>query len=146
MAIALATRAFIEADPDQVGMSANRLDRISTLYRNHVDAGLIPGFITMVARHGKTVHFDCYGSADREAHKPLEAGTIFRIYSMTKPIVSVALMTLYEEGKFQLDDPAGQHIPEMKGMRVWAGGTADKYETRDPAREMTVRDLSLIHI
>src|SRR5213079_3075800 len=85
-----------------------------------------------------------YGNMDDAAGKEMRPDTIFRMYSMTKPIVSVALMTLYEEGKFQLDDPAGKHIPEMKGMRVWAGGTADKFVTREPAREMTLRDL-LMH-
>ncbi|HEU0168972.1 MAG TPA: serine hydrolase domain-containing protein [Chloroflexota bacterium] len=144
MAIALDKRAFVEADPDQVGMDARRIERVSRVFRELVDAGQLPGFISLVARHGKNVHFDCYGSADMEAGKPIEPDTIFRIYSMTKPIVSVALMTLYEEGRFQLDDPASKHVPELKGMRLWAGGTADKYDTREPTREMTVRDL-LMH-
>ena len=94
MAIALDHRAFIEADPDQVDIDARRIERVSHVFRRLVDAGQLPGFISLVARHGKTVQFDCYGSADKEAGKPVEPDTIFRIYSMTKPIVSVALMTL----------------------------------------------------
>jgi CubicO group peptidase (beta-lactamase class C family) len=98
----------------------------------------------MVARRGKLVHFETYGTSDAEAGRPMTADTIVRLYSMTKPIASVALMTLYEEGKFQLDDPAARFIPEFKGLKVFAGGSADQYETRDPEREMTVRDL-LMH-
>jgi CubicO group peptidase (beta-lactamase class C family) len=144
MAIALDARSFIEADPDHVGIDPIRIERVSRVFRGYVDAGELPGFITMVARHGKVVQADCYGSADLEAGKPLQPDTIFRIYSMTKPIVSLALMTLYEEGRFQLDDPTSKHIPELKGMRVWAGGDAINYQTREPTREMTVRDL-LMH-
>ena len=81
---------------------------------------------------------------DDERHKPMRADAIFRFYSMTKPIASVGLMTLYEEGRFQLDDPASKFIPELKDLKVFVSGTADSYETRAPAREMTVRDL-LMH-
>ena len=72
---------------------------------------------------------------------PVERETIFRIYSMTKPIVSVGLMTLYEEGRLQLDDPVSQYLPPFRGLKVLAGGTSDAPQVREPAREMTVADL-----
>jgi CubicO group peptidase (beta-lactamase class C family) len=81
---------------------------------------------------------------DVERARPMRADTIFRIYSMTKPIASVALMTLYEEGRFQLEDPASKFIPELNNQRVFVDGTGDDFQTREPAREMTVRDL-LMH-
>ncbi|MGH2588177.1 MAG: serine hydrolase domain-containing protein [Dehalococcoidia bacterium] len=134
----------IEAEPEDVGLSSARLANLTRLVQGYVDSGKIPGAIAVVARRGKVVHFQTVGQMDAEAARPMTADTIFRIYSMTKPIASVALMTLYEEGKFQLDDPASKFIPEFKGLKVFAGGTADQYAVRDPAREMTVRDL-LMH-
>ena len=135
---------LLEAAPEDVGLSSARLGNVTRLVQGYVDAGKIPGAISLVARSGKLVHFQTYGQADAETGKPMAPDTIFRIYSMTKPIASVALMKRYEEGKFQLDDPASKFIPELKGLKVFAGGTADRYETRDPEREMTVRDL-LMH-
>jgi len=136
--------AQVEAAPEDVGLSTARLGNLTRLVQGYVDSGKIPGAISLVARRGKVVHSETYGQSNAEAGRPMTADTIFRIYSMTKPIASVALMTLYEEGKFQLDDPASKFIPEFKGLKVFAGGTADQYETRDPEREMTVRDL-LMH-
>ncbi|MGI8550356.1 MAG: serine hydrolase domain-containing protein [Dehalococcoidia bacterium] len=135
---------LVEADPEDVGMSSARLKNVTRLVQGYVDDGKIPGAISLVARRGKVVHFETVGRMDTEAGKPMEADTIFRIYSMTKPIASVGLMMLYEEGRFQLDDPASKFIPELKDLKVFAEGSADSYEVRDPAREMTVRDL-LMH-
>ncbi|HUZ78148.1 MAG TPA: serine hydrolase domain-containing protein [Chloroflexota bacterium] len=144
MAIAAMSRDVCEAAPEDVGMSSARLGRLTRVVQNAVDAKRIPGALTMVARHGKVVHCETYGSMDEEAGKPMRVDTIFRFYSMTKPIASVGLMTLYEEGRFQLDDPASRFIPELKGLKVFAGGTADSFTTRESRREMTVRDL-LMH-
>ena len=104
----------------------------------------MPGAISLVARRGKVVHFETYGSMDVERSKPMRPDTIFRIYSMTKPIASVALMMLYEEGRFQLDDPAAKFIPELEDLKVFVGGTADDYEYASRRATMTVRDL-LMH-
>ena len=128
-----------DAAPEEVGLSSARLGNLTRLVQRYVDGGRIPGAIALVARRGKVVHFDTIGRMDAEAGTPMAPDTIFRIYSMTKPIASVALITLYEEGRFQLDDPASKFIPEFKGLKIFAGGTVDAYETRDPAREMTVR-------
>jgi CubicO group peptidase (beta-lactamase class C family) len=98
----------------------------------------------MVARRGKVVHFDTYGSMDDEAGKAIRPDAIVRMHSMTKPIASIALMQLYEQALFKLDDPASMYIPEFKDLRVFVSGDTQKYETRPAAREMTVRDL-LMH-
>src|SRR5207237_1181613 len=115
--------------------------RVPRHIQAYVAAGKFPGAISMVQRRGKVVHFQTYGRRDLEAGTPVERETIFRIYSMTKPIVSVGLMTLYEEGRFQLDDPVAQYLPPFRGLKVLAGGTGDALQVREPAREMTVADL-----
>jgi CubicO group peptidase (beta-lactamase class C family) len=137
-------RPRLEAEPEEVGLSSEGLFNLSRLVAGYVDDQKFPGAISLVARRGKVVHFATYGNMDDERHKPMRPDAIFRIFSMTKPIASVALMKLYEEGRFQLDDPASAFIPELAEAKVFAGGTADGYEVRDPAREMTVRDL-LMH-
>jgi CubicO group peptidase (beta-lactamase class C family) len=131
----------IEADPEDVGMDRKRLGSLARVLRGHVDEGRYPGVLSLVARRGKVVHLDTYGSMDVERGRALRPDTIFRIYSMSKPVASVALMSLYEEGRFQLDDPVSAFIPEFAGLQVFAGGDADGYQVRDPARPMTVRDL-----
>src|SRR5438270_6399816 len=110
---------MVEADPEDVGLSSARLGNLSRLVQGYVDDGKIPGAISLVARHGKVAHFQTYGRSDVQSGRQMTADTVFRIYSMTKPIASVALMTLYEEGKFQLDDPASKYIPEFRGLKVF---------------------------
>src|SRR5262247_548298 len=131
----------IEASPEDVGLSSAGIARLQRHIQAYVDAGKFPGAISMIQRRGKVVHFQTYGLRDLEAGTPVEPETIFRIYSMTKPLVSVALMTLYEEGRFQLDDPVSKYIPPFKGLKVLTGGTGEALQVREPAREMTVADL-----
>jgi CubicO group peptidase (beta-lactamase class C family) len=144
MAIAMRADVRVEATPEDVGMSSTRLENVSRLVQGYVDEEKLPGAISLVARHDRVVHFQTYGSMDVERHAPMRADAVFRFYSMTKPIVSVALMTLYEQGKFQLDDPASRFIPQLKDLKILVDGSADNFQVRDPAREMTVRDL-LMH-
>src|ERR1700730_4556697 len=144
VAIALRSQIEIEAAPEDVGMSSARLRNVSNLVQGYIDDQKLPGAISLVARRGKVVHFETYGNMDVERQKPMRSDTIFRFYSMTKPIASVALMMLYEEGRFQLHDPASKYIPELKDLKVFVSGTADHYEVRLPSRAMTVRDL-LMH-
>jgi len=125
-------------------MSTSGLRNVAGLVQSYIDDGKLPGAISLVARRGKVVHFETYGNMDDERRKPMRSDTIFRFYSMTKPIASVGLMMLYEQGKFQLDDPASKFIPELRGLKVLAGGTTNDFQVRDAAREMTVRDL-LMH-
>src|SRR5712691_11524386 len=144
MAIATRSELSVEVAPEVVGMSSKGLRNVSRLVQGYINERKLPGAISLVARRGRVVHFETYGNMDDERQKPMRADAIFRFYSMTKPIASVALMMLYEEGRFQLDDPASKYIPELKGLKVFAGGTADSYDVREPAREPTVRDL-LMH-
>src|ERR687886_2227009 len=144
--MAIATRGDISLDaaPEDVGMSSAGLSNVSRLVQRYIDDRKLPGAISLVARRGSVVHFQTYGNMDDARQKPMRADAIFRFYSMTKPIASVGLMMLYEEGRFQLEDPVSRFIPELAGLKVFAGGTADAYQVRDAAREMTVRDL-LMH-
>ena len=106
------------ANPDEVGMSSERLKLIRPMIQDYIDQQLIPGAVSMVARRGKIVHFDVQGHQNVEKKIPMTKETIFRIASMTKPITSVALMMLYEQGKFQLGDPISKWLPAFKDMRV----------------------------
>ena len=124
------------AAPAEVGLSQERLDRITQALESSVDQGHIAGAIGVVARKGKIAYWQNVGMADRESTRAMADDAIFRIFSMTKPIVSVALMILYEEGKFSLKDEVKQHIPELGGLKVWEGG-----KEVEPEREMTVQDL-----
>ncbi len=127
--------------PEKVGLSSKRLTRIDKVIQQFVDEGKLAGAVTLVARRGKVAHLGTYGMADIESQKPMQANSIFRIASMSKPIVSVAAMTLYEEGHFQLDDPVSKFIPEFKGLKVHGVDTGDNEQSGQSAREMTIQDL-----
>ena len=129
------------AVPEEVGVSAERLERIRPVMQDYVDKGNLPGFLTVVARRGKIVHFETIGMRDVENKKPIEPDTIFRIYSMSKPITSVAVMMLYEEGKFQLTTPVSKFIPEFENMKVY---NEDQTEISEAKEEVTIKHL-LMH-
>ena len=99
-------------------MSADRLDRINQIMQGYVDRGELAGTVSLVARHGKVAHFEAHGYRYVEEGQPMTTDTIFRIASMTKPITSVALMMLFEEGRFKLDDPVSEWIPEYADKQV----------------------------
>ena len=129
---------MVMAAPDSVGLSAERLARIGPWMRRWVDSGRLPGMSVTVLRHGRVAYQECHGQADRERGTAMAPDTVVRIYSMTKPLASVALMMLYEEGRFQLDDPISAVLPAFARMQVWDG------EGRDPVpaeRPITYRDL-----
>jgi CubicO group peptidase (beta-lactamase class C family) len=127
--------------PEAVGLSSDRLARIRPAIEKHVADDKIAGVVTLVARRGEVVHLECVGLMDRESNKPMVPDAIFRIYSMTKPIICVALMTLYEKGGFQLIDPVAKYIPAFQDLQVYAGGEGTDIELVDLARPVTVRDL-----
>ena len=128
--------------PSKAGFDANRLERITAhLERNYIEPGKIVGCQVLVARHGHVAYFRSLGLMDRERGLPMRDDTIFRIYSMTKPITSVALMTLYEQGYFQLNDPVHRVIPEWRDQRVWVSGDGEQMETVEPRRPVTFRDM-----
>jgi len=116
----------IDVDPGEVGLDEQRLARIDTHFQRYVDDGRLAGWQAMVSRRGKVAHLSSYGLADKEAGRAVESDTIFRIYSMTKPITSVAAMMLWEQGAFDLNDPISKWLPEFTDMRVYAGGPATK--------------------
>jgi CubicO group peptidase (beta-lactamase class C family) len=130
--------------PESVGMDSGQLDRIREhLGKRYVEPGKIPGSITLVARYGQACYLDIQGWRDVERRTPMTADSILRIYSMSKPITSLAMMTLHERGLFSLDDPVHRYIPAWRNLGVWAGGSFPLFATVPPARPMTIRDLLL---
>ncbi len=130
------------ARPEDVGLSSERLARIDAhLKRRYLDPGKIAGALTLVYRRGEIAWLSPLGLADRERGKPMAEDTIFRIYSMTKPVTSVALMQLYEHGHFQLDDPVHKFLPEWRQLRVYKRGDWPDFETVPCERPMRIRDL-----
>src|ERR1700730_17521316 len=130
------------ASPESAGMSKAAFDRLEEhLKRRYIDAGRFPGTQLLVFRRGKIVHSAVQGFADIERKAPVKDATIFRIYSMTKPITSVAFMMLFEEGRVALDEPVHKYIPEWKNLGVFQAGTAPAFLTRPPSRPMLIVDL-----
>ena len=136
----------MKVDADAAGMDAARLERIDEhLLRRYVEPGKIAGCQVAVLRRGALAHHSVIGLADRERGVPVAEDTIWRIYSMTKPITAVALMTLYERGYFQLTDPVDRFIPEWRGLKVAETGPDGERRVVDPLRPVQVRDL-LMHM
>jgi CubicO group peptidase (beta-lactamase class C family) len=130
------------ASPESAGMSKASLDRVEAhLKTRYIDSGRFPGTQLMVYRRGKVVHSASQGFADIERKVPVKDDTIYRIYSMTKPITSVAFMMLFEEGKVALDEPVVKYIPEWKNLGVFLAGTAPTFLTRPLSRPMLIVDL-----
>ena len=127
--------------PESVGMSSERLTRLHNAMQELVDDGRLAGITTMIARRGFVVDFQTYGQRDIEAGDRMEEDAIFRIYSMSKPITGVALMTLYEEGKFSLSDPVQRYIPEFTDLKVAASWGPDGPVLEDADHPMTIREL-----
>ncbi len=124
----------IEDAPQALGLDAARLARIRLNFSRYVDDGQLPGWLVLLSRRGRIAYLDTYGWRDREAGLPIDGGTRFRIYSMTKPITSVAALICYEQGAFDLTDPVSRFIPAFADMRVWQGGSAEAPLTA-PAEE-----------
>ena len=124
-----------------LGFSNDKLDNIQAFVKSYVDDGKLPGYLCLVSRYGEEAHFLAYGKRDVERSTPITRDTVFRIYSMSKPITSVALMMLYEKGAFQLDDPVAKYIPQWRDLKVFAGGDEKSFQTNAPARSMNVKDL-----
>ena len=121
--------------PESAGMSAPALARVEAhLKQRYIDAGRFPGTQLLVYRRGKLVHSAVQGYADLERKVPVKDDTIFRIYSMTKPITSVAFMMLLEESRVALDEPVVKYIPEWKDLGVFVAGTAPSFLSRPPSR------------
>ena len=131
-------------DPVQLGFSPERLARIGTVFQAHVDAGRIAGAQGMILRRGEIAYHQSWGFRDLEARDPLENDDIFRICSMTKPVTSVAVMMLWEEGRFALSDPVARYLPALAGLQVAKlepGATTATMQTERPRRPVTIQDL-----
>src|SRR5215470_11509890 len=116
-----------EVDAAEVGLDPARLGRIDRHFARYVDDGRLPGWLITVSRHGRLAHVSWHGSRDVEAGRPVEPDTLWRIYSMTKPVTSVAAMMLYEEGGFELTDPVHRFIPAFRDMQVFVKGSDIRY-------------------
>jgi CubicO group peptidase (beta-lactamase class C family) len=136
----------VKVDPAGAGLDERRLARITDHFQTrYIDAGRVAGCQVVVSRHGHAGYFRSFGLRDRERSAPVEENTIWRIYSMTKPITGVALMTLYEHGMFQLADPVTRFIPEWSDLKVRERTADGGVRLVEPNRPMTVRDL-LMHM
>lgn len=133
--------AGTDAETAGAGTSSERFARLERTLAAHVERGEIVGVASLVARHGEVVHFAATGQRDRERSAPLERDTIFRIYSMTKPITSVAVLMLVERGQLLLGDPVSKYLPELAGMKVLRTPDSPLHDVVPAPREMTVRDL-----
>ncbi len=129
--------------PRNVGMSAERLERITELMQESVANQTIAGSVTLVARKGKVVHFEAAGLLDLDTGQAMQKDSLFRIYSMTKPITSVAAMLLFEQGKFQLDDPIAKYLPEFKDVKVLANDSLVEVDHAPTIRELMTHTAGL---
>jgi len=129
------------ADPGEVGMSAERLSQIEETMTPYVEGNKVAGLMTMVYRRGEVVHYETYGDSDLQTEAPMTPNTLFRIYSMTKPITTVAALMLYEEGHFQLGDPVGRYLPALKDVQVYDTTTAGEPTQVELRRPITIHDL-----
>jgi CubicO group peptidase (beta-lactamase class C family) len=127
--------------PESVGLSSERLERIGTAVQHDIDDKRIAGAVTLVIRHGHVAWFKSQGMMDREGSKPMRPDAMFRICSMTKPITSVAVMMLYEEGRFLLDDPVSKYLPEFKNPKVLVKPASGEPYSIPATKEITIRDL-----
>ncbi|MCK2054740.1 serine hydrolase domain-containing protein [Methylobacterium sp. 37f] len=131
----------IGCEPRALGFCPDRLERIDGWMQSLVGDSKVAGLSVMLARGGQTAFFRAHGRADIARNAAFKPDTIARIYSMTKPLTSVAVMMLYEEGRFQLDDPVTRFLPEFTDMRVLTGGNRAKFDSEPAQRPITIRDL-----
>ena len=131
----------LSATAKSVGFSPKRLERISTVMQDYIDKGKLAGTLTLVARDGKIAYLNAQGMMDKEASKPMAEDAIFRIYSMSKPVTSVAAMTLWEQGKFHMHDPVAKYLPELANLKVYVSGSGDNMVVEDTKTTMRVIDL-----
>ena len=137
----LTAQGLPRARAEDVGLSAPALERIAPTLQSLVDSGQFPGLLALVARHGKLAYVASVGWMDVEHRRPISPDAVFRIYSLTKPIATAAVMQLYEHGRLRLDDPVAKYIPAFAGAKVYAGGSATTPVLHDPERPVTLADL-----
>jgi CubicO group peptidase (beta-lactamase class C family) len=151
LVLSLGAASIPSGKPEDVGLSGERLQRITTTMRDHIAAGDVAGVVTLVARRGRIAHFEAHGSAQIEPARPMAKDAIFRLASMSKPITGVAVLMLLEEGKLRLSDPVWRYIPEFRNAKVavarpagrgaGAGDVKPAYDLVTSSREITIFDL-----
>ncbi|PYM57849.1 MAG: serine hydrolase [Candidatus Rokuibacteriota bacterium] len=146
LSTAAAAQSLPSAKPEEVGLSSERLGKLTARLKADIEKGVIPGAIVLVARHGKIAMFETLGMLNPEAKAPMTRDAIFRIYSMSKPITSVAAMILFEEGRLALNEPVSKYIPQLGGLKVGVekpdpSGGAPTLELVPAQRDMTIQDL-----
>jgi CubicO group peptidase (beta-lactamase class C family) len=141
LALAVSAQSLRPASPESVGMSTERLTRLTDALEAYVADGRLAGSVTLVARRGRIAYFEAFGSRDREANAPMQRDAIFRIASQSKAVVSVAAMTFVEEGKLLLTDPVGKYLPEFMMTKVAVAADGNRYDVVSARRPITVRDL-----
>ncbi len=129
------------ASPDSVGLATAQLAEVDALLQSYVDKGNLAGVVMLIARDGKVAHAGVYGKMDIETGQAMRRDALFRIYSMTKPITGAALMMLYDEGRFKLDDPVGKYLKGFNDLKVYAGKDGDEVKLAEAKRSVTIRDL-----
>ncbi|WAZ25247.1 beta-lactamase family protein [Streptomyces cinnabarinus] len=130
-----------QVEPGEVGLDPKALDRLDQYFAHYVDEGRLPGFLVAVSRGGRVAHLTTHGLRDVAAARPVAADTLWRIYSMTKPVTSVAALLLVEEGRLGLDDPVGRHLPAFAAPRVHVSGSGADVRTRPAAGPLLIRHL-----
>ena len=140
----LAAASLPAAKPEDVGLSAERLQRIHEMVMRHVEAQDISGAVSIVARRGRVAHFEAHGLMDLDTKKPMPKDALFRLASTSKPVTAVAVLILVEEGKLRLTDPVSKYIPEFKSPKVaiaLPAGSSERYSTVPANRDITILDL-----
>jgi CubicO group peptidase (beta-lactamase class C family) len=137
----MAMELKVDTDAEEVGFDAGRLERIDRHFAGYVEEGQLPGWLIVVTRRGRVAHLSRCGDADVEAGRPVEVDTLWRIYSMTKPVTSVAAMMLFEEGAFDLTDPIARWLPEFAQPKVYVRGSA-----LNPLTEPAIEPIRLWHL
>lgn len=140
--LTLQARAVDLVPPQNAGFSPAKIAELEQHFQKYVDDKKLAGLTTLIAREGRLIHLKSYGVMDTKSAKPMRNDAVFRVYSMTKPVTGVAMMMLWEEGKFKLDDPVSKYLPEFKDQKVFVGLADDgKFLTEPAKREVTIRDL-----
>ena len=134
---------FVETKPERVGMSAERLERLDTAVQGYIDREEIAGAVTLIARHGKIAHFKAYGYRDLESKAPMGKDSLFRMFSMTKPVTCAALMILVEENEILLSDPVSKYLPEFSNMKVLLQEKDGEIITEPAKNPITIQNLAM---
>lgn len=140
-AVSAASADVPRVNPSSLGFSKARLARVGDTMQQYIDEGKLAGTLTLIARNGQAAWLSAQGLRDTENQLPMTEDTLFRIYSMTKPVTAVAALTLWEQGRFHMHDPIDKYLPQLKDLKVYAGGTAEDMQLVDAEKPVRIIDL-----